>query len=198
MTTPETVEVHEGLPVIAFANPDALDAWLDEHGEEASGVWMKIAKAATGIPSITWAQAVDVALCHGWIDGKAQRIDDTWYRQRLTPRRPRSVWSKRNRDNVERLIAEGKMRPAGLRQVEAAKADGRWDAAYDGPATATVPDDLQAALDASPSAAAAFAALNSQNRYAILHRLMSAKKPETRQRRLEKFVAMLEADETIY
>ena len=191
-------EVHEGLPVRAFASADDFDAWLRTHGADATGVWLKIAKRSTGIPSITQAQAVEVALCHGWIDGKAQRIDDAWFRQRMTPRTRRSLWSKRNRETVARLLGEGRMTAAGLREVEAAQADGRWDAAYDGPRTATVPDDLQAALAASPVAQERFAALDSRNRYAILHRLMTAKRPETRQRRIDGFVAMLEAGETLY
>jgi uncharacterized protein YdeI (YjbR/CyaY-like superfamily) len=143
-------------------------------------------------------EALHAALCFGWIDGQARGGDDSFYLQRFTPRRARSIWSKRNRDFVTALIESGRMQPAGLREVERAKADGRWDAAYDAPSTATVPDDLQAALDASPAAAELFAGLSSQNRYAILHRVQTAKKPETRARRIEKFVAMLARGETLY
>jgi uncharacterized protein YdeI (YjbR/CyaY-like superfamily) len=142
--------------------------------------------------------ALHAALCFGWIDGQARGGDEPFYTQRFTPRRARSIWSKRNVKFATELIESGRMQPAGLREVERAKADGRWDAAYDAPSTATVPDDLRAALDAVPEAAAFFATLDSQSRYAILHRVQTAKKPETRARRIEKFVAMLAAGEKIY
>jgi uncharacterized protein YdeI (YjbR/CyaY-like superfamily) len=144
------------------------------------------------------AEALDVALCFGWIDGQAKAIDEQWYVQRFTPRRKRSMWSKINREKVAALIDAGRMRPAGLAEIERAKADGRWDAAYDSPATSTVPDDLRAALDASPAASEAFDGLSSQNRYAILHRVQTAVKPETRARRIAKFVGMLERGERLY
>lgn len=150
-----------------------------------------MAKKATGIPTVTHEQALEVALCYGWIDGQRNRFDDQWFLQRFTPRRSRSNWSKVNRAKVERLIEEGRMRPAGLAEVERARADGRRDAAYDAQSTATVPEDLQRALDENQAAAAFFATLNSQNRYAVLYRVQAAKKPETRARRIEKFVAML-------
>ncbi len=159
---------------------------------------IKIAKKASGIPTVTHAEALDVALCYGWIDGQRDSFDDQWFLQRFTPRRPRSNWSKVNCAKVERLIEEGRMQPPGLAEVERARADGRWAAAYDAPSTATVPDDLQRALDQSPAAAAFFATLNSQNRYAILYRIQDAKKPETRARRIEKFMAMLEDGTKIY
>ena len=157
-----------------------------------------MAKKATGIPTVTYAEALDVALCYGWIDGQRKRVDEQWFIQRFTPRRARSNWSKVNRDKVERLIADGKMQPAGLREIERAKEDGRWDAAYDSPSAATVPDDLQQALDANPAAAAFFATLNSQNRFAILYRVQDAKRPETRARRIETFVAMLAEGKSVY
>jgi len=157
-------------------------------------VWIRIAKKGTGIPSIDWSRAVEVALCFGWIDGKSKRIDDTWYRQRFTPRRPRSTWSKVNREKVAELVAAGRMRPRGLAEVARAKADGRWEAAYDSPATATVPDDLAAALDEA-GLRATFDALNGSNRYAILHQVQTAVRPQTRARRIAKFVAMLAAGE---
>ncbi len=157
-----------------------------------------MAKKASGIPSVTHAEALDVALCYGWIDGQRNSFDDRWFLQRFTPRRARSNWSKVNCAKVERLIEEGRMQAAGLAEVERARADGRWDAAYDAPSTATVPDDLQRALDDNPAAAACFATLNSQNRYAILYRIQDAKKPETRARRIEKFVAMLNEGTTLY
>ncbi len=188
----------DDLPVLAFASAAELEAWLDEHHETAPGLWLKLAKKGSGIPTVTYAEAVDLALCVGWIDGQSKGIDETWFRQRLTPRRPRSVWSKVNREKVARLEADGRMRPAGRREVERAKADGRWDAAYDPPSTATVPDDLRAALDASPTAAAAWDALNAANRYAMLNRVQTAKRAETRARRIAQFVGMLERGEKLH
>ena len=185
------------LPEMTFADQAAFAAWLAEHAD-TPGVWIRIAKKGTGIPSVDHDQALEEALRHGWIDGTARRVDDQWFVQKFTPRSRRSRWSKINRDSAERLIAEGRMFPRGLREVEAARADGRWDAAYVGPAKSTVPDDLAAALEASPSAAAFFTTLTSQNRYAILYRIEEAKRPETRARRIEKFVAMLERGETLH
>jgi uncharacterized protein YdeI (YjbR/CyaY-like superfamily) len=181
-----------------FESAAAWEEWLREHHETVPGVWIKFAKKASGVPTVTYLEALHVALRFGWIDGQARSLDDTFYLQRFTPRRARSIWSKRNRVFATALIDDGRMEPAGLREVERAKADGRWDAAYDAPSTATVPDDLQAALDADPAAAAFFAELNSQNRYAILHRVQTAKKPETRARRIATFVAMLAAGEKLY
>ena len=188
----------DDLEVIAFESAAAFEAWLEEHHTTADGVWFKVAKKGSGPPEVSWDEALDVALCFGWIDGQRKGLDETWYLQRWTPRRKRSIWSKRNVEKVEGLIAAGRMRPAGQEQIDLAKADGRWDRAYDGPKAATVPPDLQTALDASPDAAAAFAGLDAQNRYAILHRLMTAVKPETRARRIEKFVAMLAAGEKLH
>jgi uncharacterized protein YdeI (YjbR/CyaY-like superfamily) len=156
---------------------------------------MKLAKKGSGARTITYAEALRPALAYGWIDGQTKRLDERFYLQRFTPRRARSKWSKINRAAAERMIAAGEMKPAGLREVERAKRDGRWDAAYDSPSTATMPEDLQRELDESPRAAEAFAALNSSNRYAILYYVQDAKKPETRARRIAKFVAMLEAGE---
>jgi uncharacterized protein YdeI (YjbR/CyaY-like superfamily) len=185
-------------PLLSFASQADFEAWLAEHHVTGDGLWIKFAKKGAGVPSVVYAEALDVALCFGWIDGQAKPIDDTHYMQRFTPRRARSRWSKRNVGKAEALIAEGRMRPAGHAEIERAKADGRWDEAYDSPATSTVPDDLQAELDADPDAAAFFAGLSSTNRYAILYRLQEAKKPETRARRLEKFVGMLKRGETIH
>jgi uncharacterized protein YdeI (YjbR/CyaY-like superfamily) len=185
------------LPLMAFDTSEDFRAWLSEHHGDA-GIWLKLAKKDSGLPSVTYIEAVEVALCFGWIDGQARSLDGKWRLQRFTPRRSRSIWSKINRGRAEELIAKGLMHPAGLRQVEAAKADGRWDVAYDSPKTATVPPDLRAALDADPAAAAFFATLNSINRYAILHRIMTAVKPETRARRIQKYVAMCAAGEKIY
>jgi uncharacterized protein YdeI (YjbR/CyaY-like superfamily) len=185
-------------PVITFESPAAWEEWLArEHGSQA-GVWMKIAKKATGIATVTHAEALDVALCYGWIDGQRKSFDDQWFLQRFTPRRPRSNWSKVNRAKVDQLIAAGRMQPAGLAEIERAKADGRWDAAYAGPRTAEVPEDLQRALDGNEAAKAAFATLNSQNRYAILYRVHDAKRPETRARRIAKFVEMLAEGRTLH
>jgi uncharacterized protein YdeI (YjbR/CyaY-like superfamily) len=183
-------------PRLAFDSPDAWREWLSEHHDAPEGVWLKIAKKASGLRTVTAPEALDVALCFGWIDGQRRALDDTHFLQRYTPRRARSKWSQINRDKAERLIAAGEMQPPGLAEVERAKADGRWDAAYEPQSRAGVPDDLQAALDASPAAAERFASLSSQNRYAILFRLRDAKRPETRARRLEQFVAMLERGET--
>jgi uncharacterized protein YdeI (YjbR/CyaY-like superfamily) len=180
-----------------FDGPEAFEAWLEEHGEGSDGVWVKMAKKHTGIASLNWARGVEVALCFGWIDGQSRRIDDDWFLQRFTPRRPQSTWSKINREKVAALTAAGRMRPAGLAEVERARADGRWDAAYDSPATASVPDDLAAALDEA-GLTETFAALDSRNRYAILHRVQTARKPETRARRIDQYVAMLAAGEKPY
>src|SRR5919201_4350186 len=157
-----------------------------------------MAKKASGIPSVAYPEVLDTALCFGWIDGRRNALDDTYFLQRFTPRRARSRWSRINREKAEALIAAGRMRPAGLAEVERAKADGRWDAAYEGQASIAVPDDLQRELDARPAAKAFYAKLSSQNRYAILYRLQDAKRPETRARRLATFVAMLERGETLY
>ena len=185
--------------VLPFATPEEWEAWLRAHHQTVTaGVWIKFARKGSGIPTVTYRDALRVALRFGWIDGQARSHDESWYLQRFTPRRARSIWSKRNRDFATALIEAGEMEPAGLREVERAKADGRWDAAYDAPSTATVPDDLKAALDANPAAAEFFAGLDGRNRYAILHRVQTAKRPETRARRIETFVAMLEAGEKIY
>ena len=188
----------EGPPVLPFASRADFAAWLAEHHEDEAGIWIRFAKKGSGHPTVTYAEALDVALCWGWIDGQSRRVDDAWYVQRWTPRRRRSLWSRRNVGKAEALIACGAMRPPGLAEVERAKADGRWDAAYAGQATADVPDDLRAALDASPEAAALFEQLDSTNRYAILFRIGTVKRPETRARRIEEFVAMLARGETPY
>jgi uncharacterized protein YdeI (YjbR/CyaY-like superfamily) len=184
-------------PVLFFATPAALEAWMDGHGEESDGIWLKFAKKDSGIESVVYAEAVEIALSHGWIDGQAKRLDDRHYLQRFTPRRSRSKWSKINREKAERLIAEGRMGPAGLREVERAKEDGRWDEAYDSPSTATVPDDFQAALDAEPAAAEFFASLGSTKRYSFLYRITDAKRPETRAKRIAEYVELLARGETL-
>lgn len=188
----------EELPIHLFAGPAELERWLEENHASSQGVWLKIAKKGAREPSVTYEGAVELALCFGWIDSQVRRFDDQHYIQRFTPRRPRGRWSKINREKAEALIEAKRMRPAGLAEVEAARADGRWEAAYEGQRTAKVPPDLQRELDANPAAAEFFASLSSANRYAIVYRLEEAKKPETRERRLKKFLAMLERREKIH
>jgi uncharacterized protein YdeI (YjbR/CyaY-like superfamily) len=178
-------------PVISFESRDAWAAWLAEHHAASPGLWLKLAKQASGIATVSYSEALDVALCYGWIDGQKDKLDGDFWLQRFTPRRPRSKWSRVNRDRVAALVARGEMKPAGLREVERAKADGRWEAAYDGQRAATVPDDLRRELEDNAAAREFFATLDSANRYAILYRLQEAKKPETRARRLKTFVTML-------
>ena len=182
----------------ALELPDggAWRAWLAVHHGDSDGVWLVTAKK--GVAGVSRDEALEEALCHGWIDGQARRRDDETYLQRYTPRRARSAWSQRNTKIVERLTAEGRMHAAGLAEVERAKGDGRWDAAYAGSATIQVPADLAEALEAEPKAQAMFETLNSRNRYSVLYRIETAKRPETRQRRIEKYVAMLARGETIY
>ena len=175
-----------------FEDQAAFEAWLEKHADSVDEVWIKFAKKATGVKSLDWAGAVEVALCFGWIDGQLRRIDDSWHMQRFTPRRPKSTWAKLNRVKVEKLIAEGRMRPRGMAEVEKAKADGRWDAAYDSPATAEVPDDLAAALKAA-GARKAFDALNAQNRYAVLHRVQKTKAPAGRAKAIARLVELIAA-----
>jgi uncharacterized protein YdeI (YjbR/CyaY-like superfamily) len=174
-----------------FRTQKAWESWLARNHEKAPGVWVKFAKKASGISTVTYDEAVEVALCYGWIDGLVKTVDEDHYMQRFTPRTAKSKWSKINRTKATALIESGLMQPAGMRQVEAAKADGRWDAAYDSPGNLTVPEDLQAELDRHPAAAELFRKLDSQNRYAVLYRIQDAKKPETRARRIATFVAML-------
>jgi uncharacterized protein YdeI (YjbR/CyaY-like superfamily) len=181
-----------------FAGPEEFRAWLREHHDTSPGIWMKLAKKGSGLTTVTYDEAVEVALTFGWIDGQARPGDDTYWLQGFTRRRPRSPWSKRNRERAEALIAAGAMEPSGLAEVERARADGRWDRAYEGPRTAEPPPDLLEALAARPAARDFFATLNSTNRFAILYRIQDAKRPETRARRIAKFVDMLERGETIY
>jgi uncharacterized protein YdeI (YjbR/CyaY-like superfamily) len=186
------------LPSLTVADSAAWRAWLAEH-DDAPGVWLTLAKkGATDPTSLTYDQALEEALCHGWIDGQARSGDERSHLRRFTPRGPRSAWSKRNVAIVERLTADGRMRAAGLAAVERAKADGRWEAAYAGAASIEVPPDLKAALDARPAAREMFQSLNGRNRYAVLYRIETAKRPETRNRRIEQYVAMLERGETIH
>jgi uncharacterized protein YdeI (YjbR/CyaY-like superfamily) len=188
----------DGKPILSFASPEEWEAWLEQEHATSDGVWIKFAKKGSGVASVVYAEAVEAGLCYGWIDSQALSLDERFYLQKFTPRRARSKWSRVNRDKVEELTRQGRMRPAGLAEVERAKGDGRWEAAYSSPASATVPDDLQRALDANPTAAEFFATLNKSNRFAIVYQLEDAKKPETRTRRLQKFVAMLERGEKLY
>ncbi len=185
----------DGVP---FESANSWAEWLAANHATSPGVTLLLAKKDSGVSSVTYPEALDVALCYGWIDGMRKSHDDVYYTQRFTPRKPKSIWSKINREKVNALTHAGRMQPAGLAEVERAKADGRWEAAYDGQAKAFVPDDLQAALDKSPPAKSFFAKLTSQNRYAILFRLQTAKKAETRARRLAMFVDMLKKRQTIY
>jgi uncharacterized protein YdeI (YjbR/CyaY-like superfamily) len=191
-TAPDyTLRQKQDYTLKRFATPRAFEQWLSRNHAKAQGIRIQFAKKASGIRSINYAQALDVALCYGWIDGQAKSLDADWYWQRFTPRRARSIWSKRNRDIVARLIRERRMQSAGQAEIDRARADGRWDAAYDSPANAKVPPDLAAALRKSPKAKRFFETLDGQNRYAILFRLATAKKPETRAKRLATFIEML-------
>lgn len=186
------------LPIIPFASSDAWEAWLEEHHKASDGLWLKIAKKGSGLETVTYDQAVEIALCYGWIDGQVHKFDEYYYLQRFTPRRSRSKWSKINRQKVTELIERGEMKPAGLREVERAKADGRWDAAYDAPSTATVPEDLLRELEKNEKAREFFSELDGRNRYAILYQIQDAKRPETRARRIVKYVAMLAEQKKLY
>ena len=195
----ETARVANALSELLVADADAWRAWLREHHGDEIGVELVLAKKGTTEPtSLTYEQALDEALCHGWIDGRLRRRDERTFRQRFTPRRARSQWSERNVGHVERLLGEGRMQPAGLAAVQRAKADGRWEEAYPGQKTIEVPDDLAQALAAEPRARANFELLSSQNRYAVLYRIHSAKRSDTRTRRIEEFVAMLARGETVH
>jgi len=178
-------------PIVPFASRGAWEAWLEGQHTTSGGLWLKIAKKRSGIETVSYDEAVEVALCYGWIDGQVRRFDEDYYLQRFTPRRPRSRWSKVNRKKAKELIKRGKMKAAGLREVERAKADGRWDAAYDAPSTATVPDDLRRELEKNEKAREFFSELDARNRYAILYQIQDAKRPETRARRIAKYAAML-------
>jgi uncharacterized protein YdeI (YjbR/CyaY-like superfamily) len=188
----------DGRPIAAFASAAEWEAWLDAEHASSDGVWIKFAKKGSGIDSVSYPEAVEIGLCFGWIDSQMKSLDERFYIQKFTPRRAKSKWSRVNREKIEELTKQGRMKPAGLAEVELAKADGRWEAAYSSPANVEVPDDLQKALDASPKAAEFWAVLNKSNRYAIVYQLEDAKKPATRTRRLEKFLGMLERGEKLY
>jgi uncharacterized protein YdeI (YjbR/CyaY-like superfamily) len=190
--------VKDDLPVRRFASRAAWEKWLTANHDRSPGVWLELAKKDSGVDSVSRPDALEVALCYGWIDSQSMTVDEKRYRQRFTPRRSRSKWSKINCAAVERLHAEGRLAPAGVREMEAAKSDGRWASAYDSPRTIAVPPDLEARLGSNTRARRAFEKLDSRNRYAILYRLHHAKRAETRQRRLDQFVAMLETGRTLH
>jgi uncharacterized protein YdeI (YjbR/CyaY-like superfamily) len=188
----------DDLPVHRFASRDELADWLERNAETSRGIWLEICKKGSDAVSVSYADAIELGLCHGWIDGQKRALDDDVWLQRFTPRTAKSRWSRINRDKATELIEAGRMAPAGLAAVEQARADGRWGRAYEGARTISVPDDLQRALDADPAAAAFFSTLDAGNRYAILYRIGDAKKPETRARRIERFVGMLARGEKIH
>ncbi|VVD99705.1 bacteriocin-protection protein [Pandoraea eparura] len=185
-------------PRLTFLDQNAWENWLTQNGGTASGIWLRLAKKGTAQPTLTYEQALESALCHGWIDGQKQTESDEYWLQRFSRRSAKSVWSKLNKDRAETLIAAGRMLPPGLREIEKAKADGRWEAAYTSARNSVVPDDLQAALNANPEASAFFATLSGRNRYAILFRIQNAKKPETRARKIQEFIGMLNRGETLH
>jgi uncharacterized protein YdeI (YjbR/CyaY-like superfamily) len=187
-----------GRPVLAFASAADFEAWLAVHHEETDGIWLRFFKKRSDMATVTYAEALDIALCYGWIDGQVKALDEASYLQRFSPRRPRSAWSKRNTEHVARLVEEGRMRPPGLREVERAKADGRWERAYSSASRAEPPPDLLAALEGNATAQAAWERLDRTNRYAMIYQVNDARRPETRQRRIAKFVAMLERGEKLY
>jgi uncharacterized protein YdeI (YjbR/CyaY-like superfamily) len=183
---------------LILATQHEWENWLAKNEGTSTGTWLRFAKKSAGQSTLTYAQAVESALCYGWIDGQKQAGDEGYWLQRFTRRSAKSIWSQLNKDKAEALIADGRMRPPGMQEIERARKDGRWDMAYTSASHSTVPDDLQVALDAHPEAGAFFATLNSRNRYAILFRIQNAKKPETRARKIEEFVGMLERGETIH
>ncbi|HEY6942064.1 YdeI/OmpD-associated family protein [Dokdonella sp.] len=185
-------------PILTMAAQAEWEAWLDRHGATSPGVWLRLAKRGAGLPTVTYAEALESALCFGWIDGQKRADGERYWLQRFTPRTATSIWSKINKAKAEALTAAGRMRAAGLQEVARARKDGRWDAAYSSASTATVPDDVQAALDANTKAKAFFATLDGRNRYSILFRIQAVKKPETRARKIATFVEMLAKGEKIH
>ncbi|HEV7507478.1 MAG TPA: YdeI/OmpD-associated family protein [Thermoanaerobaculia bacterium] len=186
------------LPIVDFESQSDWTNWLAENHAKSAGVWLRLAKKNSGVQSISYDEAIESALCFGWIDGQKKGYDEATWLQKMTPRGPRSIWSKINRDKAEVLIASGRVKPAGLEAIERAKQGGQWDAAYDSQSGSTVPPDLQVELDKSKAARDFFATLNSVNRYAILHRIQTAMKPETRAKRIQKFIEMLKRKEKIH
>jgi uncharacterized protein YdeI (YjbR/CyaY-like superfamily) len=190
-------ETKQGLPIVQLPDPVAWERWLQEYHATVAGVWLKFAKKGTGVRTVVYAEALEAALCFGWIDGQVARYDEIYYLQRFTPRTKRSKWSQINVEHATRLIEAGRMCPAGLAQVQAAQADGRWEQAYEPQSQATVPDDFQAALDAHPGAAAFFTTLTGSTRYAFLYRLHHVKRPENRAKRIADYIERLSAGKTL-
>jgi uncharacterized protein YdeI (YjbR/CyaY-like superfamily) len=188
----------DGRPILEFRAYSAWTSWLSKNHAQSPGVWLRLAKKGSGLKTVTRDEALDSALCYGWIDGQARSEGESTWLQKFTPRTKRSIWSKKNRENVQRLIGCGEMRPSGIAEIERAKKDGRWDAAYDSPRTMSVPDDLQAELDKNRKAKTFFEKLDSRNRYAVLFRIHTAKRAETRAKRIRDFVGMLERGEKIH
>jgi uncharacterized protein YdeI (YjbR/CyaY-like superfamily) len=188
----------ETLPIISFETQQDWERWLTEHHTDTDGLWLKIAKKEAGISTVNYAEALESAICYGWIDGQKASFDDKYWLQKFTPRRAKSIWSKVNCSKALALIAEGRMQPAGIRQVELAQADGRWEAAYASQSKITIPDDFQKELDNNPKAQEFFTTLNSVNRYAILFRIQTAKKPETRSARISTFIEMLANNQKLH
>lgn len=186
------------IPIMSFETQQDWEEWLKEHHTESKGIWLKIAKKEASTPSASYAEALDSALCYGWIDGQKAAFDDEYWLQKFTPRTAKSIWSKANCGKAEALIAEGRMQPAGLRQVELAKLDGRWERAYESQSKITIPDDFQRELDKNPQAKDFFDTLDSANRYAFLFRIHAAKKPETRSAKIQKFVEMLNQQQKLH
>src|SRR5712691_5696883 len=187
-----------GLSIMSFETQQDWESWLTEHRTDTVGIWLKIAKKETGKPSVNYSEALDSALCYGWIDGQKASFDDQYWLQKFTPRRPKSIWSKVNCDKATALIAEGRMQPEGIRQVELAKADGRWESAYESQSKITIPADFQSELDKNQKARDFFSTLDSANRYAFLFRIHAAKKPETRSAKIQKFVEMLNQQQKLH
>lgn len=192
------MELFKGLPVLLFASQKDWRAWLDKNNSQPQGVWLKHAKKSAGKMSVSYQEALEEALCYGWIDSQKQTYDSDYYLQKFTTRGPKSIWSKNNVAKAESLIKMGRMQPSGLAAVKAAKQDGRWDAAYDSPSTIVVPEDFQAALNKNPKAKQFFETLNKANVYAFCWRVQTAKKPETRMARIEKFIDMLNRGEKLH
>ena len=188
----------DGLPVLLFEDQPALDRWLVDHHADSKGAWLKIAKKAIGLRSVTYAEAVETAIIYGWIDSQKRAFDEQYFIQKFTPRSAKSVWSRTNRDKALDLIKTGRMQPSGLRQVEIAQANSEWDKAYEPQSRMQIPADLQAELNRNPAAKSFFATLNSANRYAVLYRLQSVRKPETRRARIRQFIEMLTRHERLH
>lgn len=194
----ETKIARPDLPMLIFTSGEDFRSWLATHHRASAGIWIRLFKTKSGVASVTYAEALDAALCYGWIDGQKKALDAESWLQKFTPRRPKSIWSKKNREHVDRLENMGLMEPEGMAEVEAAKADGRWEQAYDSPGNMTVPPDFLQELARDKQAEAFFATLNRTNMYSISWRLQTAKKPETRQKRIREIVEMLSRGETFH